>query len=159
MEDKTNLSEPVERECLDCAALQGDLCSVHVHEDRDRLRRRKTLVSHLVAAFLLADDGSIEESLIAEAHNRACHAIGIVPQENIAQAIHDQDQAKDPIWIDRLSALVASVKAAKIEASSLAAPVVLESVETRETFDHLMQAHFRLTEADAHLKVVRDLNR
>lgn len=55
-------------------------------------------------------------------------------------------------YLDRIEALIAKVRAANQEASNLGE--LLASYAPGEEHDHMMQAHFRLTEAAARVRVV-----
>jgi hypothetical protein len=112
-------------------------------------------LNNLAAAFLASPDGSDEENAIRIAYDAACSRLGFA--DGAQQIINDEIDRRARTTAEQLADGVRMLKIATSEQASLWRAELAYDARAKEMLDdavdHMMQAHFRLTEAQAHVQV------
>jgi hypothetical protein len=133
-------------------------------EDFSPPNERISYLTHLATAYLMAEPGSREESLLDEAHGLACARLGMDATEHV-EDVQEQLETDGPpgklpppaelLSIgERITRLGAKLTEAGHEAFLLATKAAPSPYryDSSEVHDGLMQARYRLTEAQAHVR-------
>jgi hypothetical protein len=104
-------------------------------------------LSLIATAYIQSPDGSVEEDHLQKAYEAVAARLGFEPKSFLDLKVTEREEAE---FDARMDVLRQRVKEAKVEATSVRA---LRMNRTADATDHLMQAHFRLTEAQAHIDV------